>query len=185
MSEFGTSYFGTAKFGGDPSPYLLLEIDTELTYMARHYLARGSTDGTSIRAVEFSIGRAGIDPFDYRVAIPVNPDAQELEDQIDLGPYAPPTDVTGTKLITAYEYPKSGSSCVYCLLDDTEPPSPPSPAAGSDFISEIGIWAKILYSPYLFETTPPENTFLAAIGHFPLIVKNSSMKYALRVNINF
>jgi len=180
MSKFGTAHFGTSKFGGDPSPYLLFDIDTELTYMARHYLARGATDGTSIKAVEFSIGSGGIDPFNYQVAVPVNPDAKDLEVPIILGPYAPPSDVTGAKIIAHYEYPKSGSSCVYCLLESLEPP-----AAGSDFISEIGIWAKILYSPYTFETTPPENTFLAAIGHFPLIVKNSSMQYALRVNVNF
>lgn len=180
MPNFGTSQFGTAKFGGDPTPFLLLEIDTELTYTARHYLARGLTDGTSIQAVEFTIGQGGIDPFDYRVAIPVSPESANLENPIALGPYVPVTDVIGAKTITKYEVPKDGSSCVYCLLDSLEPP-----AAGSGFLSEIGIWAKIAYSPFTFETTPPENTFLAAVGHFPLIVKNSSMQYALRVNINF
>ena len=180
MSQFGTGHFGTAKFGGDPTPFLLFEIDTELTYMARHYLARGTTDGTAIQAVEFTIGRGGIDPFDYRVAIPVSPESSDLEDPIVLGPYVPATDVTGAKAIAKYERPKNGSACVYCLLDFTEPTM-----GGGDFISEIGIWAKILYSPNTFETTPPENTFLAAVGHFPLIVKNSSMQYALRVNVNF
>lgn len=166
MSEFGIAEFGTATFGGDPSTFLLLKTDAEMTSRARRLLARGRTDGTGFQVIEFSVGQGGLDPFDYKIAVPVNPDAVQLE---------LPLNIAGnpTKAIAHYERPNLNSGCVYCLLENAEV---------NERLSEMGIWAEILYSPILSEVG---TVFLAAIAHFPLICKNSSMKYALRVNVQF
>ena len=58
MSEFGPAEFGPAGFGGDPSAAgLLLEIDAEVTNVARRLLARKTTDGTAFKVIEFSLGQ--------------------------------------------------------------------------------------------------------------------------------
>lgn len=164
MSEFGPAEFGPASFGGDPSVAgLLLEIDAEVTSLARRLLARKTTDGTAFKAIEFALGRGGVDPFDYKTAVPVNPDAQSLEIPIALAP----------KAVTEYERPNIGSGCTYCVVD---------PGEANEVLSEIGIWAEILWSPYTAEIG---TVFLAAIAHFPIVCKNSSMSYAFRVNVQF
>ena len=78
-----------------------------------------------------------------------------------------------TKAIAEYEQPNTNAGCVYCLLETTEV---------NERMSEIGIWAEIKCSPILSEVG---TMFLAAIAHFPLICKNSSMRYAFRVNVQF
>lgn len=166
MSEFGLSEFGSASFGGDPSAVLLLETDAEVTSRARRLLARGRTDGTGFQVTEFSVGQGGLDIFDYHVATPVNPDAVQLELPINIAG-------SPTKVITQYERPNLNSGCVYCLLENAET---------NERLSEVGVWAEIKCSPILAEIG---TTFLAAIAHFPLICKNSSMQYAFRVNVQF
>jgi len=166
MGIFGTSEFGSAVFGGDPSTFLLLETDAEVTSRARALLARGKVDGTGFETIEFSVGQGGLDPFDYLVSTPVNPDAVQLELPINIGG-------SPTKAITEYEHPNDNAACVYCLLDTTE---------ANERLSEVGIWAEIKCSPI---TSEVGTVFLAAIAHFPLICKNSSMKYAFRVNVQF
>jgi len=180
MSSFGTSAFGAASYGGDIPPYLLFDIDAEITARARNYLARGSMDGTSIKVVSFSVGTGGADLFDYRVATPVDTDAIDLEAPTPI--LVGPPDIM-TKLITQYEHPNPMASCAYCQLDAAE---------GNDVLSEVALWAEVLKSPYQYEdpnlpNPPPiaKVTFLAAIGHFPVKAKNSSMQYALRVNVQF
>jgi hypothetical protein len=166
MSKFGIAEFGAATFGGDPTTTLLLEVDAEVTSKARRLLARGRTDGTGFQVIEFSVGQGGLDLFDYKVATPVNPDAVQLELPINIAG-------NPTKAIAHYERPNPNSGCVYCLLENAEV---------NERLSEVGVWAEILYSPILSEVG---TIFLAAIAHFPLICKNSSMKYAFRVNVQF
>lgn len=163
MAEFGTSLFGSALFGGDPFASLELDIDAEVTTIARRYLARKTIDGMSFKVTEFSLGQGGADPFDYKIAIPVNPGAQSLEIPIALPP----------KAITEYERPNPSSGCAYCLVESGE---------ANEVLSEIGIWAEILWSPYTAEIG---TVFLAAIAHFPIVCKNPSMNYAFRVNVQF
>jgi hypothetical protein len=166
MSNFGLSEFGAASFGGDPATALILEVDAEVTSRARRLIARGRTDGTGFKVIEFSVGQGGLDLFDYKVATPVNPDAVQLELPINIAG-------NPTKAIAQYEHPNLNSGCVYCLLDNSEV---------NERLSEVGIWAEIKCSPSLSEVGA---TFLAAIAHFPLLCKNSSMKYAFRVNVQF
>jgi len=166
MSNFGTGEFGTAVFGGDPTTVLFMETDAEVTSRARELLARSCIDGTGFKATDFSIGQGGLDPFDYKIAVPVNPDATQLELPLTIGGNA-------TKPIAEHENPNASSACVYCLLENAE---------GNDQLSEVGVWAEILCSPILSEVG---TKFLAAIAHFPLICKNSSMRYAFRVNVQF
>ncbi len=240
MAKFGTDLFGSASYGGDPAgpSGLLFDIDAEATTELMRLVARGSTDGTSVRFLEFSLGQGGVDPFDYKEAVPVNPDAQTLELPLTLAKVALPgtlgviatvsvvtttqdltdylrpgylveittgsgtetltvesvtaaqfvvttqssytdpvatgvidTLIAGAKNISEYEHPNPNSACAYCGLDKTE---------ANEVLSEIGIWGKIVWSPNQHEI---DTTFLAAIGHFPIVCKNSTMDYALRVNI--
>lgn len=157
MAEFGTSSFGTASFGGDPSPFLLLRIDAEMTTLARHLIARGSIDGTCLQAVEFSVGRGGFDPFNFAVAVPVNPDAADLDDPIF------------QDTIDHYERPNPTCASFHCILETGE---------ANETLGEIGIWAEISNSPNVVENG---TQILFAVGHFPLIAKNSNMRYGLRV----
>lgn len=161
MSNFGSGSFGSAVFGGDPTPVLLLQIDAEMTYLARHLMARGMTDGTSLRIVRFAVGQGGFDPFDYKVALPVNPDVQVLEDPVF------------ADYVDYYERPNPQNACAYCLLDFAE---------ANYTLGEIGLWAEIQNSPI-----PTENgtQILSAVGHFPLLAKNDSMQIALRVLSQF
>jgi hypothetical protein len=138
-------------------------VDAEVTTRSRRLLARKTTDGTAFKAIEFSLGQGGVDPFDYKTAVPVNPDAQALEIPIALAP----------KAVTEYEHPNPSSACTYCVVD---------PGEANEVLSEIGIWAEILWSPYTAEIG---TVFLAAIAHFPIVCKNSSMSYAFRVNVQF
>jgi len=167
MPPLGVPQFGTAVSGGEPDPALVLEIDAEVTSRARYLVARGSMDGTGIHAVKFSIGLGGYDPFDYKTAVPVNPDSTNLDFPL---PFSTPD---GLKAVTEYEQPNQLSGCTYCVV---------SAAEGNDLLGEVGIWAEIVYSPFTHEVG---DVFLAAIAHFPLIAKNSSMQYAFRVNVHF
>jgi hypothetical protein len=161
MSQFGSGAFGSASFGGDPSPYLLLQVDAEVTYKARYYMARGSTDGTSIIAVEFEVGQGGFDPFNYKAALPVNPDAQTLYDPVF------------QDVIDYYEHPNPENACHYCLLESAE---------ANVTLGEIAIYSEIQNSPIVAENG---TRFISAIGHFPLIAKNDAVEMVLRVLAQF
>ena len=161
MSNYGSGSFGSAVFGGDPTPVLLLQIDAEMTYLARHLMARGMTDGTSLQIKQFTVGQGGFDPFNYKVALPVNPDTQLLYD-----PFF-------TDTVDYYEHPNPQNACAYCLLDFAE---------ANVTLGEVALWAEIQNSPIAIENG---TTILSAIGHFPLLAKNDSMQIALRVLSQF
>ena len=172
MSNFGPSEFGPAVFGGDPSgAWLLHDVDAELTSVARRFVARGTMDGTTIQMLEFKVGQGGVDPFDYEVAIPVNPDAQDLELPLDFPLVGPQPLVFGGRQITENEQPHTTAVSFYCLVP---------PGELSEVLSEIGIWAQVKCSP---SDTEVGDFFLAAIAHFPIVCKNDSMAYAFRVCI--
>jgi hypothetical protein len=191
MSNFGPAQFGPAVFGGEPAAVIDLEhgVDAEITNYARRLIARGMTDGTAIQIIDFSLGQGGLDPFDYETATPVNPDAQQLELPLIITPATGPAPtVPGAKPITEYERPNEHAGCAYCQLDVQDQLDGDTNAT----LSEIGIWGQIIWSPYTIEIG---DTFLAAIGHFPLICKTGSwtdvtepergMAYAFRVNVQF
>ena len=157
MPSFGISSFGGASFGGDPSPSLLLQIDAEVTALAQHLIARGSTDGTCLRGTEFAVGRGGFDPFDFASAVPVNPDAQQLDDEIF------------RDVVDQWEQPNDRSLAFHCILETAE---------ANETLGEIAIYAEIHNSPI---TTENGTFILFAAGHFPMIAKNDSMRYGLRI----
>ena len=161
MSNYGSGSFGSAVFGGDPTPLLLLQVDAEMTFEARHLLARGVTDGTSLQMKQFVVGRFGFDLYNYKISLPVNPDAVALEDPIF------------TDAIDYYETPNPQNSCAYCLLDYFE---------ANETLGEVGILSEIQCSPVSAENG---TQFFSHIGHFPLIAKNDSMRVVLRVLTQF
>ena len=148
MSNYGPAQFGPAVFGGEPVPHLFLQIDAEMTTLARRYTARGHTDGTSLRCTDFAVGQGGFDPLDYLAAIPVNPDVFNIVDQVF------------TDTIDYIEWANSRSVSFYCFIDTNE-------AAGA-YLGEIGIYAEIQNSPIVSENG---NVLLYAVGHFPLVIK--------------
>lgn len=161
MSLFGpTGIFGTSVFGGEPIPFIYLDIDAEVTTRGRMMMARGMTDGTALHLTEFGVGRGGFDTNDYRAALPVNPDATSLDDALLLN-----------ETIDYYEQPNSNCRAFYCWLEAGE---------ATSTLGEIGIWAEIVHSPVAAEIG---TTFLFAIGHFPLIAKNTDIQYVFRVTV--
>lgn len=136
-----------------------LDVRAILTMEARRLIARGQTDGTSLRAFEFAVGLGGFDPYNYLAAIPVNPDVYAL------------TEETFSSDIDHIEWPNAEAVAFYCLLEAAE---------ANATLGEIGIRAVVMNSP---GDPADASVVLMAIGHFPLIAKNSSMQYVLRVTV--
>ena len=166
MSNFGPAQFGPAVFGGDPVPHLFLQIDAEMTTLARRYTARGHTDGTSLMVDDFRVGQGGFDPLDYLAALPVNPDVfDNLVDEV----------FTGTVQYT--EWANTRSVSFYCPLAAAD-------AAGT-YLGEIGIFATIQNSPVVGEDG---KQILYAVGNFPMLVRppvaaDQSAEVVLRVTV--
>lgn len=160
MSVYGGStLFGGALFGGEPVPFLFQQIDAETTVYGRYLLALGSTDGMSVRCTGFAVGRGGFDPNDYLAAVPVNPDATALDDQVF------------TDSIDLLEEPNNQCCSCYCVLETGE---------ANVSLGEIAIIAQVQNSA----GDPADGTeFVLAIGHFPMVAKNSDIRYAFRVTI--
>lgn len=152
------SSFGLTEFDRPTQLPFTFEVNAKTTSLGRRMLARSSVDGTSIRAVQFGVGRGGYDTFNYTTATPVNSEATTLEDPVLSG-----------EAIDELERPNPECACYYCLLETGQ---------ANYALGEIGIWAIIENSPI---STENGTTFLFAIGHFPLKAKNSNMKMSLRV----
>lgn len=150
--------FGPAA-AGEPVPYLYLQIDTELTTEARRLTARGHVDGTSLQVSGFAVGRGGFDPTDYLACLPVNPDATALEDQVF------------TDQVDRIEWANQSCCIAYCVLETGE---------ANQTLGEIAILGRVANSP----GDPVDDTeIVMALGHFPMLAKNSRMRYALRVTL--
>jgi len=160
MSQFGSgSSFGASNFGGEPVPFLFLQIDAEMTTEGRRLTARGHTDGTSLQITKFSVGRGGFDPNDYLAALPVNPDAAALSDSIF------------TDVVDRIEWANDTCVVCYCLLEAAE---------ANQTLGEIAITGMVNNST----GDPADDTeVLMALGHFPMLAKNTDMRYVLRVTI--
>lgn len=168
MSKFGGgTVFGTGVFGGDPTPFLLYQIDAEMTTEARRLMARSLTDGTVVVALRFSVGRGGFDPYDYLAAIPVNPDAQALHDPVF------------TDAIDRVEHANETAKVFYCVLEPDE---------ATETLGEVAILAEVHNSP---GDPIDETEIVFAIGHFPLLVHApeaavpplNPMRIVLRVSV--
>jgi len=166
MSNFGPAQFGPAVFGGEPVPHLFLQIDAELTTIARRYIARGHTDGTSLRCTDFAVGQGGFDPLDYLAALPVNSDVFDVL-----------VDPVFTDTIDYIEWANTRSVVFYCLLNSGD--------AAGNYLGEIGIYAVIQNSPIIAENGTP---ILYAVGHFPMLCRPTvagvnSGRVVLRVTV--
>ena len=151
--------FGPAVFAGEPIAYLELRVDAELTTEARRLTARGATDGTALKVKEFSVGTGGFDPVDYTAALPVNPDAQALHNQV----FSDTVDriARASQNVRSYD----------CLLESGE---------ANNTLGEVALWTDVYNSP----GDPIDGTTVCfAIGHFPLLAKNSDFQYVLRVTV--
>jgi hypothetical protein len=171
MSNFGPAQFGPAVFGGDPVPHLYLQIDAEMTNLARRYTARGLYDGTSLRVTDFSLGEFGFEPLDYLSAIPVNPDVKRTT---DLNPIM-------TKAVAYYEWGAARCPIFYCFVDKDDTNS----VIGNRHLGELALWAQIQHSPSGAEDG---NTIIYAVAHFPLLVQpvptaTNFIRYAFRVTV--
>ncbi len=157
MSLIPSSSFGIAEAVKIRNLITEFQVEAVTTALARQLMARSTIDGTSLRAVEFSVGEGGFDPFNYTRIVPVNPDATGL----DLSVF--------TDTIDEYEQPNERCACHYCVLENGE---------ANTILGEVGIWSIIMNSP-----VPGENgtMILSAIGHFPAKPKNSDMQMAIRV----
>jgi hypothetical protein len=160
VTQFGGgSSFGSALFGGEPVPFLYLQIDAEMTTEGRRIVARGHTDGTSLQITKFSVGRGGFDPIDYLAALPVNPDASALSDEIF------------SDVVDHIEWANDSCVVCYCLLELAD---------ANQTLGEIAITGIVANSP----GDPADDTeVVMAIGHFPMLAKNSDMRYVLRVTL--
>jgi hypothetical protein len=167
MSNFGPSLFGPAVFGGEPVPHLYLQIDAEMTTLARRYTARGHTDGTVLQIDNFTVGQGGFDPLDYFAALPVNPDT--IDSLVD---------PVFTDAVDYIEWANTRSIVCYCLLE--------APDAAGAYLGEIGIYATVANSP---GGVDDGKVVLYAIGHFPMVTRPpdlgavSSARVVLRVSI--
>lgn len=160
MSELGGgASFGPAVAAGEPTAFLELQIDAEMTTEARRLVARGHSDGTSLQITKFSVGRGGFDPTNYLAALPVNPDATSLADSIF------------TDVVDHIEWANDTCVVAYCVLESAE---------ANQTLGEVAITGIVANSP----GDPADDTELVmAIGHFPMLAKNTSISYALRVTI--
>jgi hypothetical protein len=151
------SSFGIAEFQRVYDLPYVYQVDATVTSLGRQLLARGSMDGTSLKAIEFSVGTGGFNPFNYTEATPANPEVQTLDSSVF------------TDTIDEMERPNPECACFYCVLETGE---------ANSTLGEIGIWSVIQNSPI-----PGENgtVMLYAIGHFPMKPKNTTMRMAFRV----
>lgn len=155
----GTLFGGNTLFGGEPVPFLFLQVDAETTLEARRLMAEGATNGLSLRATRFQVGRGGFDPNDYLAALPVNPAATALDDFLF------------EDRIDYIEWANDWALSYYCVLETGE---------ANQTLGEVAIIGEVQNSP----GTPADGTeVIMAIGHFPLIAKNNTMRYALRVTM--
>lgn len=139
--------------------FCYLDVLATTTMEARRIMAKGQTDGSSLQAVSFSVGRCGFDPYDYLAVIPVNPDSYALDDEI-FG-----------DVIDHVEHPNAAAVSYYCLLESGE---------ANETLGEVAIWGVVENA---VDNPPSGTTVLMAVGHFPLIAKNSDMQYCLRVTM--
>jgi len=153
----GFSVGGGGPFGSGVSP-----VVASVTDLARQYLARSITDGTSIRITHFAVGTSGYDPANPLSAVSVDPTATSLVSEV----YRDTIDLVETATLDG-----TSKSFVARIGRDEL-------AAG---IGEIALIAQIIDSPFPFEI----GTFFAfAIAHQPLNVKTLNHVTSYRVIIS-
>jgi hypothetical protein len=152
----GISVSGSVGPGGSVSP-----VVATVTDLARQFLARSLTDGTSIRITHYAVGTSGYDPANPLSAIVVDPTATSLISEV----YRDTIDLYETATL-------DGTAKSFVARIGRE-----DLAAG---IGEIGLFATILDSPFPFEVG---TQFLFAVAHQPLNVKTLNHVTSYRIII--
>lgn len=153
----GLSVSGTVGPGG----ISVSTISATVTDIARQYMARSLTDGTSFRITQYAVGTAGYDSGNPLTATLVDPTATGLISEV----YRDTIDLVETATLDG-----TAKSFVARIGRDEL-------AAG---IGEIALFAEILNSPFLFEIG---TKFMFAVAHQPLNVKTFSHVVSYRVII--
>lgn len=130
-----------------------------VTDVARQFMARSLTDGTSFQIVDFAVGTSGYDPANPLSAIVVDPGATALISEV----FRDVIDQVETATLDG-----TAKSFVGRIARDEL-------QAG---IGEIGIFAEILSSPFSFEIG---TKFLFALAHQPLNVKTDRHVASYRI----
>lgn len=152
----GFSLSGSALGAGAASVSSVVAVVTDV---ARQYMARSLTDGTSFQIVEFAVGTSGYDPANPLSAVTVDPGATALISEIfrDVIDQVETATLDGT----------AKSFVGRIARDELE--------AG---IGEIGLFAEILDSPFPAEIG---TKFLFAVAHQPLNVKTDRHVASYRI----
>lgn len=152
----GFSVSGSVGPGGPVSP-----VVAAVTDLARHFMARSLTDGTSVRITHYAVGSSGYDPANPLSAIVVDPTATGLISEV----YRDTIDLVETATLDG-----TAKSFVARIARDEL-------AAG---IGEIALFATITNSPFTFENG---TQFLFAVAHQPLNVKTLNHVVSYRIII--
>jgi len=153
----GMSVSGTVGPGGGS----VSTISAVVTDIARQYLARSITDGTSLRITEYAVGTAGYDTGNPLTATLADPTATALISEV----YRDTIDLVETATLDG-----TAKSFVARIARNEL-------AAG---IGEIALFAEILSSPFPFEIG---SKFMFAVAHQPLNVKTLNHVVSYRVII--
>lgn len=153
----GFSVSGSAGVGGGVST-----VVASVTELARQYLARSITDGTSIRITHYAVGTSGYDTANPLSAVAVDPSATSLVSEV----YRDTIDLVESATL-------DGTSKSFVARIGRE-----ELAAG---IGEIALLAQILDSPFPFEIGM---LFPFAIAHQPLNVKTVNHVTSYRIIIS-
>lgn len=152
----GISVSGSTGPGSSVSP-----VVATVTDLAREYLARSITDGTSLRITHYAVGTSGYDPANPLSAIAVDPTATSLISEV----YRDTIDATETATLDG-----TAKSFVARIARDEL-------AAG---IGEIALFATILDSPFSSEVG---TQIMFAVAHQPLNVKTMNHVVSFRIII--
>lgn len=157
--EAGCIGISVSGFVGPGGP--VSSIVATVTDLAREFLARAITDGTSIRITHYAVGSSGYDPANPLSAIAVDPVATSLISEV----YRDTIDLVETATLDG-----TAKSFVARIARDEL-------AAG---IGEIALFATILSSPFSSEVG---TQFMFAVAHQPLNVKTLNHVTSYRIII--
>jgi hypothetical protein len=139
----------------------------KITDIGRSYFARSILGDVSFKAIGFTIGKSGyIDSNPVKI-LPINTADTDL-----IAPFYP---LIGVNSFETIEIPEPKTVVLNCRLGHSN-------LDNIGAIGELGIWGEVLYS-----TVPAEigTTFLFAIAHNPILVKNLQNVFVYRILTQF
>lgn len=139
----------------------------KITDIGRSYFARSILGDVSFKAIGFTVGKSGyIDSNPVKI-LPINTSDSSLVAQ-----FYPEY---GVKQFETIEIPEPKTIVLNCKLNHSEP-------SNIGAIGELGIWCEVVHSTIQSEIG---NTFLFAIAHNPILVKNLQNVFVYRILTQF